>query len=256
VNTADGVQIYRDGAVISAGSYSWPTTTSVDLTLANHRNDASVVYSLPSNVYFDEVGIWSRALDLCEVQQLYTEQQQFIITQQPGSQFQDVGSSTVFQVQTPGGNVSYQWQANSGFGFQNLSNAGQYQGVNTPTLTVTNINSSNNNQLFRCIVSNNGVCVDTSDEAALYIVPMGVTPVDKLHEVIVGPNPVADFVTIQYPGSSELNFDLSDAAGKRIIGGTVEGGMQRVALDHLPSDVYFLQVRAESGRRVFKLVKE
>ena len=46
---------------------------------------------------------------------------------------------------------NYQWQSNIGFGYQSLSNVGQYSGVNSNVLTVSNLTALNNNQLVRCI---------------------------------------------------------------------------------------------------------
>jgi hypothetical protein len=55
-----------------------------------------------------------------------------------------------------------------GIGFQNLSNAGQYSGTNDDTLSVSNLNLLNNNQLFRCIITS-GSCADTSTVAVLNV---------------------------------------------------------------------------------------
>ncbi|MFM9061153.1 MAG: hypothetical protein ACKOQP_05745, partial [Bacteroidota bacterium] len=66
-------------------------------------------------------------------------------------------------------NLNYQWQSDIGFGFQNLGNAGQYSGVQTPNLMVSRITQNNQRQFFRCIVSS-PVCVsDTSDIAELTV---------------------------------------------------------------------------------------
>jgi hypothetical protein len=56
---------------------------------------------------------------------------------------------------------NYQWQSNIGFGYQSLSDVGQYSGVNSNVLTVSNLTALNNNQLVRCINTVGG-CTLTS----------------------------------------------------------------------------------------------
>ena len=53
--------------------------------------------------------------------------------------------------------------------FQNLSDAGQYSGSTTNTLSVSNVTIANNNQQFRCIVTD-GTCEDTTDVAVLTVI--------------------------------------------------------------------------------------
>lgn len=61
---------------------------------------------------------------------------------------------------------NYQWQSNIGFGYQSLSDVGQYSGVNTNALTVSNLTALNNNQLVRCINTIVG-CTLTSESLAI-----------------------------------------------------------------------------------------
>lgn len=88
--------------------------------------------------------------------------------QSPQSQTLREGDTAVFTAlaQLPGS--TYRWQADAGSGFQNLSNFGQYSGVNTSTLRIQNLNLTNHQMAFRCIVSNAG-CQDTSASANLTV---------------------------------------------------------------------------------------
>lgn len=91
------------------------------------------------------------------------------ITTQPQNRAAAIGGSTTFSVVATGvPSPSYQWQrqAANTFGFFNLSNTGSYQGVNTATLTVSNILSSEAGDQFRVVLSN-GFGVVTSDVATL-----------------------------------------------------------------------------------------
>jgi hypothetical protein len=65
---------------------------------------------------------------------------------------------------------SYQWQTNINGQWINLFNAGQYSGVNTSSLNVSNVNANNYDQLFRCFVTSslNAICQAYSDEVTIY----------------------------------------------------------------------------------------
>jgi hypothetical protein len=121
----------------------------------------------------DDIAIYNRALTQQEITALYQAQScSLSISTQPSNQNTTTGSNTNFHVgftntcNTP---KNYQWQTNTGFGWQTLQNAGQYIGVNTSTLNVSNVGSTNTNQLFRCIVSV-GNLSDTTQTATLTVV--------------------------------------------------------------------------------------
>ena len=117
----------------------------------------------------DDIGIWNRALTPAEVLALYNGCSD-LVTEQPSSQAVTLSESNAaeFTVNSAVTNPGYQWQTNLGLGFQNLTDTGQYSGSATNTLTVNNLALSNNNQLFRCIISD-GTCSDTTDAATLTI---------------------------------------------------------------------------------------
>jgi hypothetical protein len=66
-------------------------------------------------------------------------------------------------------NLNYQWQSDIGFGFQNLGNAGQYSGVQTPNLVISRVTQNNHRHFFRCIVSSPVCGSVTSDIAELTV---------------------------------------------------------------------------------------
>lgn len=108
----------------------------------------------------DDVVFWKRALTLDEINKLYSSCVDKI-TLNPVNQIVGVGSSAQFTVGYSNSSPIYKWQTNLGGGFQDLNNSGQYSGTNTFTLKVNDIVLANNNQLFRCIITN-GNCIDTS----------------------------------------------------------------------------------------------
>jgi len=63
------------------------------------------------------------------------------------------GANTRFGIKATGASLSYQWQANSGPGFTNLTNGALYSGVTSPTLIVTGATAALDGTIYQCIVS-------------------------------------------------------------------------------------------------------
>jgi hypothetical protein len=124
------------------------------------------------NGKLDDIALYNRALTQQEITALYQSQNcSFNISQEPTNQSAALFSNTSFAVQTNTdctSPVNYQWQTNMGLGWQQLYNAGQYNGVNTSTLTVSHISGNNSQQQFRCIAST-GTVSDTSNIATLTV---------------------------------------------------------------------------------------
>jgi hypothetical protein len=161
---------YENGVLVTA-------VPSNNLLLNTAGNSGiSVGMSIQANGHWgpydgkiDDIGIWNRALTPAEVLALYNGCSD-LVTEQPSSQSVTLSGSNAaeFTVNSAVTNPGYQWQTNLGLGYQNLSDAGQYSGTATNMLTINNLTISNNNQLFRCIVSD-GNCSDTTDAATLTI---------------------------------------------------------------------------------------
>jgi hypothetical protein len=81
-------------------------------------------------------------------------------------------NSTTFNVSAVhigGGSVTYQWQISlNGTDYSNLSNNAVYQGVTTPTLSLSNIQMNLNNAKYRCLINNYCQTVD----AVLNVIPV------------------------------------------------------------------------------------
>jgi alpha-tubulin suppressor-like RCC1 family protein len=132
-------------------------------------------------------------------------------------------------------NNFYQWQTNQGTGWVDLSNAGQYEGVISDSLIVSNITSNNNNQLFRCIVNN--ICgVDTTNEVRLSV--WGVGSKDLHYNINVFPNPVSANLYIN--GSNKFDYKIKTTTGQDILNGSTSNGV--VNMECLLPGVYFLHV--------------
>jgi len=92
-----------------------------------------------------------------------------VITAYPLSTSACDGSNTSFSVAATGAGLTYQWQANDGSGWANLSNTGIYSGATTNNLVLTGATSAVNNYQYRCVIS--GTCAPsvTSNAASISI---------------------------------------------------------------------------------------
>jgi hypothetical protein len=157
-------KLFIDGNLVQTLSGTNRNTTFGPL---NFGFDGGTQYFLGK---LDDIGIWNRPLSQQEISSLYNSQScQVNVTSQPQNQSTLPNRHVTFSLTSSDSSSTYQWESNSGFGFQPLFNAGQYSGVNTSSLTVSNTSMQNNNQLFRCIVNTNACGRDTSDEVTLSV---------------------------------------------------------------------------------------
>jgi len=136
-----------------------------------------------------------------------------------------------------------QWQTDSGSGFQNVTNSGQYIGANNDTLIVSNVTMTNNNQLFRCIVINNS-CDDTSSVAILT-----VKNADAINNYLadggikIYPNPTINSIAIQV-GSKVIgsSYKIFDDLGRVILSGIINNETTTIDTNPLHSGMFILQI--------------
>lgn len=174
---------------------------------------------------------------------------------QPEDQVALEGEQASFTVASNDLSASYQWQSNIGFGFQDLSDAGQYSGTTTPTLTVSDVSQTNNNQLFRCVVSS-GVCDFESDEAVLIFDDgVNVTNLDHL-PFRAYPNPANAWIMIdagaEFIGEQWMLYDLN---GRMLDTGLLTADQTRIDLASLARGMYVLTVGIEL-RHSMRVVKQ
>jgi hypothetical protein len=176
------------------------------------------------------------------------------ITSQPTNQTLLAGTSAIFTI-TASGNSIIQWQTNLGVGFQNLTNVSQYSGVNTATLTVSNLNISNDNQTFRCIVGT-GLCSDTSDVATLSLSPVSVTELMLFKNITIYPNPATRQVTINTDAKLIGSlFKVYNYIGKSIIEGKINSENTVVNLENLSQGIYVISI-GDNIKQTFKVIKQ
>nr|NQU93724.1 T9SS type A sorting domain-containing protein [Bacteroidota bacterium] len=110
------------------------------------------------------------------------------ITGHPGDKNIITGENTSFSVNATGSGLNYHWQESDDAGstWHNLTNSPPYSGTTYPTLVLTNVPLSLNENLYRCLVS--GYCLPDkySNPAILFVTP----PPNFIH-TIAESNPLA-----------------------------------------------------------------
>jgi hypothetical protein len=143
----------------------------------------------------------------------------------PSSRQTTTGNSISFNVPYNSGTASFKWQSNSAStGWSDIVGSSDYQGVQTPKLTISNTQASNHLQQLR-LVAMEGNCFDTSDIARVYItdtcfvtltdtILTTVTDTLVIDVMLTGTNTPTNTLIRVYPNptSSQLIIENSDAS--------------------------------------------
>ena len=135
--------------------------------------------------------------------------------------------------------------------FRAISNGGQYNGTNTYQLTVSNLIQNNDGQLFRWVVSN-GICSIESQAATLTVKPDAGVVGHETNSFKVVPNPTDGILTISFKHHLTGPYQIKDNLGRLVMSGDIQGGEIILAVEHLPSGLYFVQVGYEKVRFVME----
>ena len=149
--------------------------------------------------------------------------------------------STTTSITSP----TYQWQMDNGTGYMDLTNAGQFIGIDTDMLTVSNVTLGQNNTLFRCIITENSNCSDTTDVAFL-TVEDNTGLVELNEQISIYPNPTSTTFTITSKNSINSSFKLIDIQGKVVLTGKIESPEYTVDISSLSMGQYNLVFEDES----------
>lgn len=96
-----------------------------------------------------------------------------ITSQPPATKSVAAGANTTIsataETKPLGKTITYQWEANSGSGFANLSNAGLYSNVTTATLSISSANSTANNVSYRLVIRGTNAANVTTQQTTLSV---------------------------------------------------------------------------------------
>lgn len=173
-----------------------------------------------------------------------------LITQQPLDYTAGLQQTVTFSVSTAAAGATYQWFQNGGLGFTALTNAGQYNGVQTAQLTISNTQLVNNNFAFRCIITDSG-CSDTSSTALLTVLNnVSVNPIEKTI-IKLYPNPTKDQLTLVLEaGRHEQRVQIFDLLGRVRYDTLLSEGKHNLLLADWPAGTYLLRAGVQSMRFV------
>lgn len=176
------------------------------------------------------------------------------IDEQPVNQNGEVDGFVQFVASASNPDAEYQWQGDVGSGWQDLTNFGQYSGVNTPVLTVSNLAMLNNNELYRCVIDL-GPCTETTVEAVLTVnQSLNVRNVESDMAKLY-PNPVYNELVVEFKSMSPgTQYTLSDALGKTLLRGQINQSLFVLDMAHLQGGLYLLTIEAEAVQ-TFKIIK-
>ena len=165
------------------------------------------------------------------------------ITSQPTNQSISIGNDATFSFIDNLTGATYQWQINAGTGYSALSNAGQFSGTDTQTLTISSTSMSNNNTLYRCVVTESAGCSDTTDVSTLTVIDN--TSITELNNSLVKlfPNPSNGNITLDIAQHANGQIILTDILGKEVLSKSFTSNEAQLNLKSLESKgTYFAKV--------------
>lgn len=234
---------YLNTTLLSNGiNYSGTATNQLTVLGANYTQDDNTNYFkcfITNNYGCTDTAYFQ--IDVCDD-----------ITQQPTDITANVNSTATFSVAHTDPSATYQWKTDIGNGFQNVTNAGQYSGANTNTLTVSNLSTLNNNQYFYCRISSHCNTAQYSDTVVLMINSTNSIEESDLNLFTVSPNPVQDELHIS---SQKMNKDLSyliyNPLGDVVMTGKLVVNEEFIDCQELKTGMYFLQIGETNSRIKF-----
>jgi len=246
-NNLNNIQIYINGILQSVTYTNYVGITQLITTASDlYFGRSSMLYSPFSYYYYkgsiDDIGIWNRTLNTQEISYLYNANNcSNDLAISPTFNTQNIGNNVTFTAATSDSSPTYIWQSDLGQGFQTLNNYGNYSGVNTNSLTISNVQLANHNQTIRAI-STSGNCIDTSNIATIQIADTCITTVydtllttvtDTLiinttlslpapnneNTILIYPNPASDHITIDngnFAAMAGYSIKIENNAGQQV----------------------------------------
>ena len=261
--------IYEDGILLTSVS-NIPMQTSIqairiggdEINGGGHWHHGSL----------DDIGIWNRALTQQEITDLFNAVNcANNTTISPQTNTLTLGGNAIFNATTSDPNPSYVWQSNFGQGFQTLNDYGNYSGVNTNSLSISNVQLANHAQPIR-VISTSGECIDTSNVATINITDTcivtindtittlisvtdtlvintlitGLTPPNNSNTIKVFPNPANSHITIDFGNFESMNgytLTITNSIGQTVYTTPINEQSSYVDLSTWSGNgIYFVQI--------------
>ena len=273
----NNINIYIDGTLVSQPYiFNYDNITQLS-TILSELTFGKTSSSYGPNSYslkgiLDDIGIWNRALTQEEITGLFNATNcSNNLTISPSINQLQTGSSANFIATTSDFNSSYIWQSDLGQGFQTLNNYGNYSGVTTNSLSISNVQLANHAQPIR-VISTSGECIDTSNVASVNITDTcvvtindtittlisvtdtliintlitGLTPPNNLNTIKVFPNPANNHITIEFGNFASMDgytLKITNSIGQIVFTTPVNQQSSYVDLSTWGGNgIYFVQI--------------
>ncbi len=206
VSTYDGnsIKIYLNGILKATQSFNLSLNCpNNDLIFGQWDNPTTPSVT---NRNIDDIGIWNRALTQQEITNLYNApncSNNTTITPQTNSL--TTGSTANFTATTSDPNPSFVWQSDFGQGFQTLNNFGNYSGVNTASIHISNVQLSEHNQPIR-VITTSGNCIDTSNVASILVSDTCITTMTDTSIVLITDTNIVTVTDTNYVTIVDTNY--------------------------------------------------
>jgi hypothetical protein len=229
------VTLSATGAV----TYSWTGNVTNSVPFAPSATNTYFVTGTDSN----------GCTDTSSVMVTVNLQPQFIL--HPANQTLNYGSDAIFFITLWDTAVQLKWQEDQGNGFIDLSNSGQFSGVDNDSLRISNVIIAQHNFRYRCIAMA-GSCADTSVEATLIIGNVGTGKVKDENSFAVYPNPSSGGIFIEALKWNSAGYFITDLTGRIILSGNLTAAATWVDLELLSTGLYFVQFGQAKPLKLFR----
>jgi len=164
-----------DGGTATGGSgtytYEWGSSTTSGGPYTPIGGAVAATYDPPAGIstttYYQRI-VRSGTCSALSAQITVTVVPLPVIATNPQNAQVCTGSPASFSISATGASLTYQWQADNGSGFANITNGAVYSGVTTNALTVSNV-AGLNNARYQCVVTSLTLCGVTTAAAILTV---------------------------------------------------------------------------------------
>jgi len=271
-----GASIFWDG--IQVGSQEWigqpgPINNILDLCIGSYYTEGGFYTGL-----LDDIGIWNRSLTQQEISDLFNAVDcSNNLTIIPITNQLATGGTALFNATTTDASPSYLWQSDFGQGVQTLNNYGNYSGVNTNSLSISNVQLQNHNQPIR-VISTSGECIDTSDVAYISIIDTCINNINDTtlisvtdtliintnissinspnnsNTIKVFPNPANSHITIDYGNFVIMNgyeLKIENSLGQQLFQTNITQQTDYLSLNNWGGNgIYFVHIIDAQGNTI------
>lgn len=178
-------------------------------------------------------------------------------TQSPVNQTVNEGVNALFIARSNANNASYQWQENTGAGFVNLTNGGNYTGVNDDSLIISNTVVSMTNNFYRCVITGFS-CSDSSSPAILTVNKvLGINQTISTKGLYIQPNPATTMINVYH--SSEViggNYRILNLQGQQLMTGSINTASTAIDISELNAGLYLIEMNKGTIHYISRWIKE